>query len=330
MFRLVLPLPFPGLDSVNAYLLRATDDTTLVDCGIRNPSGERDFGWSDLVAALAACDVRPREIERLVVTHTHIDHYGMAGRLVDETGCDLWMHRAATEDIEIYREPESAARKLKQLFADHGAPTDELDQLAAYEDWRAFVSRVVEPKTPLDGGETFTVGGRSWSIVYTPGHSRSHVCIWAPEERILISGDHLLPTVTPHIDFARGGEQDPLGRFLESLEKVEQLDPAIVLPGHGRPFVEGAERARVVARHHDRRLGSILQVIRYQPRSASDIVDAVFGPALLHFERRLALGEALAHLAYLRKRGEVERIEQPDGTFLYKKVSRRRLTEVPE
>ena len=330
VFRLVLSLPFPGLNAVNAFLLTGDDGATLVDCGIRNPQPDGEHGWSQVERAFAAAGSSPGDVVRLVVTHTHIDHYGMSARIVEDTGCELWMHRAAHEDLDLYRDPGPAKANLRELLADHGASPGELDELTQFEDWRPFVSGVVEATHPCDGGETFAAGGREWSVVYTPGHARSHICLWSAADGLLISGDHLLPTITPHIDFERGGEEDPLGEFLESLEKVEELDPRMVLPGHGRPFVEGADRARIIARHHDRRLGNILQVIRHEPASASDIVDEVFGSELLHFERRLALGEALAHLAYLRRRGEVERIEADDGTFLYKKAQRRRPVEVDE
>jgi glyoxylase-like metal-dependent hydrolase (beta-lactamase superfamily II) len=323
-FRLVLPLPFPGLNAVNAFLLEGDGGATLVDCGIRNPQPDGDHGWEEIVAALGAVGAAAGDLERLVVTHTHVDHYGMAARIVEESGCELWMHRCAHEELGLYRDPKGAKANLRSLLADHGASPGELDELTQFEDWRPFVSGVVDATHPCDGGETFTVGERTWTVVATPGHARSHICLWSDFDGLLLSGDHLLPTITPHIDFERGGEEDPLGEFLESLEKVEDLDPQMVLPGHGRPFLEGAERARIIARHHDRRLGNILQVVRHEPRSASDIVDEVFGSELLHFERRLALGEALAHLAYLRRRDEVERIEAGDGTFLYKKVSRRR------
>ena len=331
VFRLVLPLPFPGLNAVNAFLLTGDAGATLVDCGLRNPQPDGDHGWADVTSALEAAGSTLGAVERLVVTHTHIDHYGMAARIVEETGCELWMHRCAHEELELYRDPDGAKTSLRELLADHGAAPSELDELTQFEDWRPFVSGVVEATNPCDGGESFVAGGREWTVVSTPGHARSHICLWSAAGGLLASGDHLLPTITPHIDFERGGEEDPLGEFLESLEKVEDLDPKMVLPGHGRPFVEGAERARIIARHHDRRLGNILQVIRREPRSATHIVDEVFGSELLHFERRLALGEALAHLAYLRKRDEVERIEAEDGTFLYRKVSRRRrVVEVEE
>ena len=323
IFRLVLPLPFPGLDRVNCFLLADGDHFTLVDCGIYMPDDDRDHGWHDVVEALEACGAGVADVNRLVITHPHIDHYGMAGRFLEDSGAELWMHEVAGEDLELYRDPSSIAARLREMFVQHGVEEGELEELTQYEDWRPFVSGVVEASKPLTGGETLTIGEREWEIVYTPGHARSHICLWSAADRILISGDHLLGTITPHIDFKRGVDDDPLGDFLSSLQKVERLDPALVLPGHGGPFDEGAERARVVARHHDRRLGSILQIIRHEPASADKITDELFGDSLLNFEHRLALGEALAHLAYLHRRGEIERVEEGDK-LLYRKVKRRR------
>ncbi|MGH2747743.1 MAG: MBL fold metallo-hydrolase [Actinomycetota bacterium] len=328
IFRLVLPLPFPGLTRVNAYLIRDGDGCTLVDCGIHDP-GLEDGGFPELVDALKACDVSVSDVTRLVVTHPHIDHYGMAGRLIEEAGCELWMHETSTEDLEAYEDPSGVAERLRRMLEDHGIPPEEVEDLAAFEDWRPFVSDVVEATARLKGGETFKAGGRTWSIVYTPGHAKSHLCVWDARDHVLISGDHLLPTITPHIDFKRG-DSDPLGDFLASLDKVVDLDPALVLPGHGRPFEDGGERARVIIRHHDRRLGSILQVIRREAHTADEITDEIFGDELLNFERRLALGEALAHLAHLRNAKEIERVERPDGTFAYRKAARRRVAEEDE
>lgn len=323
VFRLVLPLPFPGLHHVNAYLLSGGDADTLVDCGIYDPSPEKDHGWNDLAEALDACGSGIDRIARLIITHPHIDHYGMAATLVENTDCELWMHEASARELDAYRDPKGAAEGVRELLADHGVSKEEIGELAAFEDWRGFISGIVEANPSLGGGERVSVGEREWEVVYTPGHSPSHICLWSASDGILISGDHLLPSITPHIDFKRGEVDDPLGQFLDSLEKVVELDPSLVLPGHGRPFEDGAERARVNISHHDRRLGSILQVIRREPHTAAEITDDIFGTSLLNFERRLALGEALAHIAYLVRRGEVERIERDDGTYLYRKVDRR-------
>ena len=323
VFRLVLSLPFPGLDRVNSYALPSADGVTLVDCGIYDPDPAGDHGWDQLEEACTAAGFAVTEIVRLIVTHPHIDHYGMAGRLVDATGCELWMHEAAEEEVQIYADPEAAIERLRSMFVDHGVEEDQLDELLSFEDWRAYLSRIVLPQQPLMGGESFAAPPRTWEVVHTPGHSASHVCLWSASDRLLISGDQLLGTVTPHIDFRRGSNDDPLGDFLASLERIERLDPALVLPGHGRPFAEGGVRARVVSRHHERRLGAILQVVREGPKTADEITDEIFGTTLLNFHRRLALGEALAHLAYLRKRSEIERFRDDDGRFRYRKRSRR-------
>lgn len=329
VFRLVLPLPFPGLDEVNAYLLAGDDGCTLVDCGMHLPDDEREQGWGHLVDALAACDHAPADVTRLVLTHTHIDHYGLAGRLKEETGCEIWIHAAGQEELFSLEHPEALAAELRETYADHGVHGTELDEITSFEDWRRFVHSVVQADHWLAGDETLEVGGRSWKVVHTPGHARSHVCLFNETDSLLISGDHLLGTITPHIDFVRG-HGDPLGDFMESLERVEKLAPQIVLPGHGRPFSDGAERARATLRHHDRRLGAILQVVRRQACTADQITQEIFGSTLLHFQKRLALGEALAHIHYLRLRGEVERTDAEDGTRLYRKVSRRRVEDVPE
>jgi glyoxylase-like metal-dependent hydrolase (beta-lactamase superfamily II) len=323
-------LPWPGLGDVNAYLLAGRDGATLVDCGMHLPDDEAgDHGWAHLVDALSACDHRPSDIARLVVTHAHIDHFGLAGRLKEEAGCEILMHANALEELEVFEHPDVIAAQLRDTYKDHGIKGEELEELTRFEDWRRYVHSNVRADTWLSGEESLEIGSRSWRVVHTPGHSGSHVCLFDEERSLLLSGDHLLANITPHIDFRRG-QGDPLGDFLESLERVEKLAPDIVLPGHGRPFSDGAERARATVRHHERRLGAILQVVRRRACSAHEITQEIFGATLLNFEKRLALGEALAHIHYLRLRGEIERTEGPDGVRLYRKVSRRRTQEVEE
>ena len=323
VFRLVLPLPFPGLDRVNAFLLHDEEGSVLVDCGMWDPNAD-DGGFGELEAAVAETGHSLDDIKVLIITHAHIDHFGMAGRVVEEIGCELWMHEGARVQLAMYGDPDTVSEAMRAMLADHGATSDEAGELTAFEDWRPFVHSLSGATRWLKGDETFGAGGRTWAVIHTPGHDVAHICLWSAEDRTLISGDTLLGSVTPHIDFRRG-DDNPLGAYLASLATIEALEPALVLPGHGRPFEDGAERARVTARHHDRRLGAILQVVRREPHTASEITDEIFGDTLLNFQRRLAFGEALAHLAYLRLTGEVERFESEDKDkrFQYRKKSQR-------
>jgi glyoxylase-like metal-dependent hydrolase (beta-lactamase superfamily II) len=292
----------------------------LVDCGISDPSAS-DGGWGVLCSALKACEVEPHRIRRLIVTHPHADHYGMAARLVEESGCELVMHEAVSRELDAYRDPRTRTERTRALLSAHGVSRDVLDEVAGFEDWRPYVSGVLEASRAVRDEDVLAIGGRRWLVVHTPGHSRAHVCLFSVADAIAVSGDHLLPAITPHIDLP-AGDDDPLGDYLASLEKIEKLAPKLVLPGHGRPFEGGAERARVTLRHHERRLGAILQVVRHQARSAGEISDEIFGTQLLDFERRLAIGEALAHLIYLERRGEIAAARRDDGVVAYRKVAR--------
>lgn len=321
ILRLVLPLPFEGLRRVNAYVLLDGGDVTLVDCGIHDPAAARAHGWDDLADALGACGLKPQDVTRLVVTHPHADHYGMAARVLGAGASDLWMHEDAASDLERYRDPAAAVALLRQTLVQSGVAPVDVDDITAFEDWRPYLSGIVDATVEVRDGDRLKAGSRTWEMVHTPGHSPAHMCPWSARDGVLISGDHLLPAVTPHIDLGRRSE-DPLGDYLSSLERIEKLAPALVLPGHGSPFEDGAERARTTLRHHDRRLGAILQVVRTEPKGAGAISDAIFGSALFDFQRRLAIGEIVAHLTYLERRNEVERVRLDAGGYGFRKAPR--------
>jgi glyoxylase-like metal-dependent hydrolase (beta-lactamase superfamily II) len=311
-----MPLPFQGLDRVNAYALSDEEGgITLVDCGIF----DRESATEPLEDALKLSGRALADIRRLVITHPHPDHYGLADLIVEKTGCELWMHSQARADLTDYGDPRAAADRISAAFGRHGVPDSELGEMRAYEDWRPFISGVVEASHWLEGEETFVAGARRWQVVHTPGHDDAHICLWSQSDGALISGDTLLSSITPHVDHRGELGPDPLGDFLDSLNRLEELSPALVLPGHGRPFDSGAERARAISAHHQRRLGSFLQVIRRRARSAADAAEEVFGSELLDFQRRLALGETIAHLEYLRLRSEAE-LSEENGIYMYSKT----------
>jgi glyoxylase-like metal-dependent hydrolase (beta-lactamase superfamily II) len=313
--RVALPVGVHGVETVNVYVLADGDRVTLVDCGVWRADGD-PAALSTLEDGLRGAGYELRDVARIVITHAHIDHYGLAGRLMELTGAELWMHGLTDLDCEKYRHPDTAVARRRDTYADHGLPPPELDNVAhGLETWLPYLHSVVEASTRLRGGELIPVGGRDWEVIHTPGHSVGHVCLWSPDLGVVLSGDHLLPGVTPPVTFERGFDADPLRSYLESLERIAQRQPRLVLPGHGRPFDDCARRIEVITRNKVRRLNRIRELVEQRPRTVVEIADLVFtnpGPA---FMRSFALAETLAHIAYLRSSGVVERRVRPDGIY---------------
>jgi glyoxylase-like metal-dependent hydrolase (beta-lactamase superfamily II) len=313
--RVALPIGIHGIESVNVYVLADGDRVTLVDCGVWRAEGGDD-GLPALERGLNAAGYALRDVSRIVVTHAHIDHYGLAGKLMELTGAQLWMHAMTDLDTEKYRHPDTAMARRRDMYADHGLTDPELASLASsLKTWLPYLYSVVEASRRLRGGERFTVGGRDYEVVHTPGHSYGHVCLYAPQAGALFSGDHLLPGVTPPVTFERGFEPDPLRSYLASLETINARDPSRVLPGHGRPFGDCRRRIEAINRSKLRRLDGIRQIIRERPRTVAEIADALFVRAVLRYQRNFAMSETLAHIAYLRWGGEVERRIRSDGVY---------------
>ena len=141
------------------------------------------------------------------------------------------MHVMTDLDCEKYRHPDTAQARKRDTYSDHGVPKAELpafaDTLVA---WMPYLHSVVEASTRLHGGEFISIGKRQWQVLHTPGHSLGHICLWSQTDRLLFSGDHVLPAVTPPVTFERGFDEDPLRSYLESLKLVAERDPALVMP----------------------------------------------------------------------------------------------------
>jgi glyoxylase-like metal-dependent hydrolase (beta-lactamase superfamily II) len=325
--RLALPLGIHGVSTVSAYLLAGEGGDTLVDCGIAAAATEGGDPGADgtaaLSAALAACGSRIERIARLVVTHAHIDHFGLAGEVVRRSGGELWMHRSTELDLVKYADPDEAVDRRELMLADHGFYGPELTETSrGLCDWLPVMPSIGRPSTLLDGGERFTAGHRTWEIVHTPGHSPGHVCLWNAADRLLCSGDHLLQLVSPPVTFERGFERDPMGSYLASLSKVQMLEPALTLPGHGAPFPEGARRAASIARNKQGRLTRIRDMVEARERTVIEITAELFPRPMAGAQRHFAVAEILADLAYHEVRGVLERIRRPDGVFVWRRQDR--------
>jgi len=226
------------------------------------------------------------------------------------------MHTFTDLDCEKYRHPETAMLRRQDMYADHGVPEPERLVLGEHlRGWLPYLYSVVEASTRLRGGERVSIGGRDWEVIHTPGHSLGHVCLFAGQDRLLLSGDHLLPGVTPPVTFERGFDADPLRSYLDSLRQVADRDPALVLPGHGHPFANGANRIDAIIRNKIRRMEGVRRMIVERPCTLTEIADRLVAKAIRSGQRHFALSETLAHIAYLRWSGLVERRTRPDGVY---------------
>lgn len=325
--RLALPLGIHGVPTVSAYLLHGGGGgggdgggDVLVDCGVAAGAEDGDPDpCGALSAALHAAGSSVERVSHLLVTHAHIDHFGLAGEVVRRSGGELWMHEATRLDLTKYDDPDEAVDRRMLMLADHGLYGPELTESSAgLRDWMPVMPSVGCPDRELSGGERLDVAGRSWEVVPTPGHSPGHVCLWSAADRVLCSGDHLLQVVSPPVTFERGFERDPMGSFLDSLERVAALAPEVVLPGHGPPFRDGARRAAAIARGKRRRLEQVRELVEQRERTATDITGSLFRGAPSGAQRHFAMAETLAYLAFHEVRGVLERARRPDGVFVWR------------
>jgi glyoxylase-like metal-dependent hydrolase (beta-lactamase superfamily II) len=304
LWRLRLPLPWPGVPHGNAYAIAAGDGVVLVDTGLHEPGSLRR-----LELALDRAGLRLELVRLLVCTHAHSDHYGMAAPITERAGCELWMHPDHEHMTKAASEPDRAFEGRLEIARQSGVPAE---SLAAYEaarrNERFGVAEIVLPDRDLvDGVEVDTDLGR-WRVYETPGHAPSHVVLHQPERGLLLSGDHLLGRVSLYYDF--GYSPDPAGEFLASLDRVDALDVQLILAGHGRPVRDARALSEANRRAVHERLGRVRESIAGGPRAAFDIVPEMLDhelPGMMMIG--WGLSEALCYLRHLELRGEATRLE---------------------
>jgi len=304
LWRLRLPLPWPGVPHGNAWALRAGEGIVLVDTGYAADDGTRQLEF-----ALAQVGWELADVRLLVCTHAHADHYGLAGPILDAAGCELWMH-PAWEHVRVQAEdPDAALDRRIEVARQGGVPQAGLDQ---YENARrgqgTGIARAVTPDRELLPGVRVETDLGAFEVHETPGHAPSHVVLHEPESGLLVSGDHLLGRISPFFD--HGHTPDPVAEFLSSLDKVERLRTGLCLAGHGRPFRDvpgkvGATRAEV-----DEQLGRVRSAFGSEPRTAFAAVEAFVGAENLDpATAAWGLQMVLAYLDHLTLAGELDEVE---------------------
>lgn len=315
VYRITLPLPFPTLQAVNCYLFEGDQGLTLLDCGI---DGDQQYDW--LGGAFARFGFAAGDLQRLVASHLHVDHMGMAKRVIDSTGCEWVMHSSTKTEVRHYNDWTPRRDNLARLVAKSGAPPEAAARFSRGFARPAWFSEALPPTHPVDDGDRIPLSaGRHLEVIFTPGHQANHVCLRDSRTGRLFSGDHVLPRISPFVPYTGEG-QDHLGAYLASLDRITSLDVRETYPGHGPTIERGSARAHQILLHHQRRLETMFATLDEGPNTPWDIMLAVFRSNLSSLEERLAFQETMAHLEHLRLNGRVER-NLVDGRWHYRQLA---------
>jgi glyoxylase-like metal-dependent hydrolase (beta-lactamase superfamily II) len=366
IIRMQLPIWMPGLGHVNTYGLLDDRGLAVVDPGLPGPSS-----WKALKARLKTAGYKVGDIHTVIVTHSHPDYFGGAGRIKKEAHADLVAHRAFTtwsleesnrrnrlpteeEAAEAERIAAAAAQALDiggeeiPTIADHtddyegdplrDNPTSELQASSVpwggetpwggskhpMPPWRRrmmiralrFLFRPPDPTRRVVHGERMQLAGREWVSIHTPGHTIDHLCLYDPEYGVLLSGDHVLPSITPHISGVGNGA-DALKSYLQTLDLVAALDGvSLGLPAHGHPFDDVPGRVEAIKEHHQERMELIAEASHaIGPATVQQLSHEIFPKK--HWGV-MAESETFAHLEHMVLAGEAERWDDPDGQLMYR------------
>lgn len=308
VLRLQLPIQFTGLGHVNCYALVDEKGVALVDAGLPGRAT-----WKAIEGGLEAAGIELEAVHSVIVTHSHPDHFGSAELLARRAGADLLVEASFQTWLDRPQRPDSPYVEMARTGRTPwgGRPFEwSRRQRAGHKLARrglAFYARPPRPTRRLRHGDRLQMAGRSWRALHTPGHTGDHLCLYDEEGGALLSGDHVLPTITPHI----GGISplaDPLGAFAASLADLLQLGSVTrVLPAHGHPFSDLEGRVRQILAHHDGRLASLREAAGDGEVSVVELARRLFSERLWGM---MAESETFAHLEFLRLRGEAERFER--------------------
>lgn len=315
--RFAMPM---SLDHINLWLLEDEEGWTIVDTCLDLPSSRET--WEQLFSGF----MQNKPIQRVICTHLHPDHVGLAGWLTGRFDCNLWMSReeflmcrAMTSDTG--REAPDVALRFYRAA---GYDDEALDQYRKkFGDFGRAISPLPDNLIRLKDRETITIGGRYWQIIVGSGHSPEHVCLYCPALKLLISGDQVLPRITPNVSvFPTEPEGDPLKEWLLSNARIREMlpDDLLVLPAHEAPFYGLHVRLSQVMEEHNHDLAKLFDHLS-EPRRAVDCFPALFKREIRGSSLGLATGETLAHLNCLLGQHRVRRWADENGVYWYEQIA---------
>jgi len=307
IWRLRLPLPWPGVPHGNAWAVEHDGGVVMFDTGI---GGKGKLRQLDLALAQAGFGVE--DVRLVVCTHSHTDHYGLAGAICERANCELWMHPNWEHVRLLADDPEAALEARIEVARQSGVSPAALERYREQRsDSETGIDILEEPDRELVPGVEVETDLGAWQVIETPGHAPSHVVLYQPERRLLISGDHLLGRTVLFFDY--GHSLDPVGEFCASLARVEPLAVDLVLPGHGRTFRDPEAKIAESRRQVNELLGKVREALGKGERTAFEIVEDIVGPEMVRSPASAwVLQIVLSCLDHLAIAGEVEGLDGSD------------------
>lgn len=317
---LQVPIPDNPLGHTLVYVVDTDRGPVLIDTGWDDPAS-----WDTLAGGLTACGTSPAEIHGVVITHHHPDHHGLSGRVREASGAWIAMHEADGAIVRRARStrPERWLTYMTAKLEAAGAPEEHVAPMRTARPRSVPGLAPALPDREIVPGELLDLPGRRLRAIWTPGHTPGHVCLHLEEAHPaglpghgrLFSGDHLLPEITPHIGLYEDPDDatvtDPLGDYLDSLERVGRLAPAEVLPAHQHAFTDAASRVRELLHHHEDRLTGLLTLLA-EPLTSWQLAERMEWnrpwDQIRYGSRNIAVSEAEAHLRRLVKLGRAEAV----------------------
>lgn len=267
-----------------------------------------------------------KDISQIVVTHIHPDHYGLAGRVKQLSGANLSVHRIEADLIHSrYVNLDGLLGDTARQLRYGGVPQNDLPQFRGASLWMKQFVVPVAPETRLSGGEKLPNGSFEFEVLWTPGHSPGHICLYEPKKKLLFSGDHILPNITSHVGLHPQSGENPLGDFINSMRAIEKLEVNFVFPGHGAVFSGLKQRIGELLYHYGERKMAIIKSVSDELKTAYQIATEILWrpesggvpfQELELWDKRLAVMETLAYLQLLMTEGKVGKVVE-DDTVLY-------------
>jgi len=310
IYKIELPIPYP-LKTINVYFI---DDSprTLVDAGIKT-----EVSFETLKKGLETIGVGLNSIERILITHGHIDHYGQAKRLSSLSGAPIYIH---SKEYGRIRSFIHSLGFIKSILLRNGAPETLVNEAIHYMESAQIMADSLDEAFFLDDGDSILFKSMTWKTIHCPGHSPGLICFHWPEKKILFTGDHLLKEITPNPILNVNESKPPfhypsLKEYLTSLEKIEKFDLSLLLPAHGEEIDDVKALIPKIFTHHKERMDRILFSLSKKEKTPFEIAMDLF-PGVPPFEVFLGISEAVGHLDILKEKGIV-RLKEKEGKDYY-------------